>query len=67
MSRMGNLVLAIEEEVSIAMDPKFDFHPSELNMSRFEIAAKTLQSQGFYASASDCELVWNQSNEFCEL
>lgn len=67
MSAMGNLVIAIEEELEFVMDRDFVFHPSELNMSRFEIAAKTLSSQGFYASAKDCELVWAQGNEFCEL
>jgi hypothetical protein len=66
---MGNLVMAIEEEVSIAMDPKFVFHPSELKMTRFEIAAAQLKSQGFWASPSDCEQIWEQMNEheFCEL
>lgn len=66
---MGNLVMAIEEEVSIVMDPSFSFHPSELGMTRFEIAAKTLESQGFWATASDCEQVWEDLHrqEYCEL
>ena len=69
MSRMGNLVMAIEEEVAIVMDPGFSFHPSELGMTRYEIAAAELESQGFYATASDCEMVWEDlmREEYCEL
>lgn len=55
MSKMGSLVLAMQEELEIHMDPSFSFHPSELGMTRFEIMARTLSSQGFYTTASDCE------------
>ena len=69
MSKMGNLVMAIQEEVGIVMDPAFSFHPSELGMSRYEIAAKELSRQGFYCSAGDCEQVWDDyiKHEYCEL
>jgi hypothetical protein len=67
MSRMGNLVVAIEEELQFVMDGDFVVDPDQINMSLFEIASRNLSSQGFYASANDCELVWAQGNEFCEL
>lgn len=63
MSKMGSLVLAMQEELEIVMDPTYCFHPSELNKSRFQLAAETLTSQGFYTTASDCEQMWEQMNE----
>ena len=63
MSKMGSLVLAMQEELDIVMDPSFSFHPSELGMTRFEIMAKTLTSQGFYTTASDCEAFAEQQRE----
>ena len=69
MSKMGNLVMAIQEEVGNVMDPSFSFHPSELGMTRYEIAANELKRQGFYASPDMCEQVWDEycKHEFCEL
>jgi len=63
MSKMGSLVLAMQEELEIHMDPAFSFHPSELGKSRFELAAETLTSQGFYTTATDCQQMWDQMNE----
>ena len=64
MSKMGSLVLAMQEELEIHMDPSFSFHPSELGMTRYEIMAKTLTSQGFYCSARDCEQFAVQQQEW---
>ena len=64
MSKMGSLVLAMQEELEIHMDPAFSFHPSELGLTRFEIMANTLTSQGFYCSASDCEQFAEQQQEW---
>jgi hypothetical protein len=69
MSAMGNLVLAIQEEVELVMDPSFSFHPSELGLSRFEIASRELKRSGFWATAGDCEQVWEDlhAQDYCEL
>ncbi|MDA9002791.1 hypothetical protein N9J19_00315 [bacterium] len=64
---MGNLVLAMQEELEIVMDPTFVFHPSEIGLTRFEIMAKTLTSQGFYCNARDCELFYDQYQEYEEM
>ena len=67
MSKMGNLVLAMQEELEIIMDPTFVFHPSGIGLARFEIMAKTLSSQGFFCSAGDCETFSDQYQEYQEM
>jgi len=63
MSKIGGMVLAMQTELECVMDSSFCFHPSELNKSRFEIAAQALRNEGYYVNASDMEAMWDQMNE----
>lgn len=63
MSKIGGLVLAMQSELECVMSDSFSFHPSELSMSRFEIAKKSLQSQGVDVTVDMLSDMWDNMNQ----
>lgn len=63
MSKMGDLVLAMQTELEVVMNDSFCFHPSELSKSRFEIARDSLINQGYHVTVDMLKDMWDNMNE----